>query len=442
MSIATASEIDRLLERLFPLNRNLSGEGNRETLRILKELIPLEITDYPCGTQVFDWTIPDEWYIQDAWIKDSTGKRLVDFAETPLHVVGYSEPVKTLMPFDVLAAHLHVLEDLPEAIPYRTSYYAKNWGFCVTRCQHQALQKTEGQLEVVIDSGFKTDGSMPIGELRIPGDRAEEYLVSTYICHPFMANDNLSGITVAALLAKQLLSNGKPHFSWRFVFVPETIGAIAYLSHNEDNIDSLQAGFLLSCCGGQGPLGYKESFLGDSVVDRAIRMAFRDHAIQPIRYPFSPTGSDERQYSSPGFRIPVATICKDKYHEYPQYHTSLDNLDFVNGAQIRESLDIYESAISILENNRVLKSAVCKGEPQLGRRGLYPETGGSFNQYSKDNVGKVRKYQEIDIISWCLFLADGNHDLVSIAERSGIAFSDLVRVAQVLEQNNLIMLLD
>ena len=438
MPAVTTQEIDCLLERLFPLNRSLSGEGNRETLRILKELIPLELGEYPCGTQVFDWTIPDEWYIRDAWIKDSTGKRLVDFTEHPLHVVGYSEPVNTRMPFDLLVPHLHVLEDLPEAIPYRTSYYARNWGFCVTGRQHQTLQQADGELEVVIDSGFNSNGTMPIGELRISGERPEEYLVSTYICHPYMANDNLSGVIIAALLARQLLANGKPYFSWRFVFVPETIGAIAYLFHNEDNIDAIQGGFVLSCCGGPGPLGYKESFLGDSAVDRAVRLAFRDRFIQPIRYPFSPTGSDERQYSSPGFRIPVVTICKDKYHEYPEYHTSLDNLDFVSGAQIGESLNLYEGAISILENNRTFKSTMSKGEPELGRRGLYPKTGGSFNPHTLENIGQVEKNQQIDIISWCLFLADGQHDLISISERSGIAFSDLASVAQVLEKNQLI----
>ena len=424
------SEIDRLLARLFPLNRSLTGNGNRETLNILKDFIPLNVHEYPSGKEVYDWVIPDEWCIRDAWIKDTTGNRLVDFQAINLHVVGYSEPVKAHMTFNELSSRLHTLEGLPEAVPYRTSYYARSWGFCVNSRQYQSLQQAEGQLEVVIDSEFDANGSMSIGELLIPGANSDEYLVSTYICHPSMANDNLSGMVTAVLLAKDILASGRPRYSWRFVFVPETIGAIAYLCHNEGKMVNVQGGFVVTCCGGKGRLGYKESFVGDSLVDRAVRLAFRDRSIDAVRYPFSPSGSDERQYSSPGFRMPVVTICKDKYYEYPEYHTSLDNLELVNGKQILESLTLYRDAIRILEENTIFNSSVPKGEVQLGHRGLYPQTGGSINQPAVNGVDNGPEYQELDVISWLLFLADGKNDLVTIAEKTGIAYSDLLRVAR------------
>jgi len=434
----TASEIDRLLARLFPINRSLAGDGNRETLGVLKELIPLEIFEYQSGKEVYDWVIPDEWCIRDAWIKDNTGERLVDFKTNNLHVVGYSEPINKWMTFDELSPSLHVLEGSPEAVPYRTSYYTRSWGFCVNSKQYKCLRQVEGKLEVVIDSEFDTNGSMSIGELRIPGERCDEYLISTYICHPSMANDNLSGIITSTLLAKSILDSGKPQYSWRFVFIPETIGAIAYLYHNEDNIEGVKGGFVVSCCGGQGPLGYKESFLGDSLVDRAVRLAFRDRSIEAIRYPFSPLGSDERQYSSPGFRIPISTICKDKYYEYPEYHTSLDNLSFVNGEQILESLVLYQDATRILDQNANFVSNISKGEVRLGSRGLYPKTGGSINQPAIGGFNVEQGNSELDVISWLLFMADGKNDLVTIAERSGIAYTDLLRVGQMLLSKKII----
>jgi aminopeptidase-like protein len=426
----SASEIDGLLARMYPFNRSLTGDGNRQTLNVLRELVPLDVHEYPCGKEVYDWVIPDEWHIRDAWIKDSTGNRLVDFQANNLHVVGYSEPVKARMTFNELSSRLHVLEELPEAIPYRTSYYTRSWGFCVNSQQYKALQRSKEQFEVVIDSAFDATGSMSIGELLIPGAKTEELLVSTYICHPSMANDNLSGIVTTALLAKTILARGRPQYSWRFVFVPETIGAIAYLCHNEKIMHKVQGGFVVTCCGGKGKLGYKESFVGDSLVDRAVRLAFRDKSIDAIRYPFQPTGSDERQYSSIGFRIPVTTICKDKYYEYSEYHTSLDNLDFVNGEQILESVDLYLDVIQILEENSAFTSSVPKGEVQLGRRGLYPHSGGSINQPASKNHRRHQEYQELDVILWLLFLSDGQNDLITIAERTGITYFDLLRVAR------------
>ena len=422
--IAEEREIEEFLNRLFPIARSLTGEGNRETFRILQEIIPLEIIEYPSGTTVYDWTIPDEWVIRDAYIKDSDGQRLIDFSECNLQIVGYSSPVRQKMTFSELAPRLHLLEGNSEAIPYRTSYYNRDWGFCVTGVQYEQLREVSGLLEVCIDSEFNPEGSMTLGELRIRGEIEEEYLVSTYCCHPSMANDNLSGLLTTAFLARDLYREHTLQRSWRFVFLPETIGAIAYLYHNEREMKKIRGGLLPTTCGGNGPWGFKESFLGDHLIDRAVQLAFKDRCIQPIHYTFVPDGSDERQYSSPGFRIPVATISRDKYYEYSQYHTSLDNLDFVKGASIAESLALYRDVVRILDQNTCYRSTVPCGEPQLGRRGLYPSTGGGINQPGSGETVE----SELNAITWLLFLADGNHDLLTTAERSGLKFSDLLRV--------------
>jgi aminopeptidase-like protein len=425
-SNAEGKEIDSYLERLFPIARSLTGEGNRKTFRILQEIVPLEITEYPSGTTVYDWTVPDEWVIRDAYIKTPDGRRLVDYSKCNLHVVGYSGPINQKMTFSELAPRLHMLEGSIEAIPYRTSYYSRDWGFCITETQFKKLESTPGLLEVCIDSELNPKGAMTVGELRVQGESDDEYLVSTYCCHPSMANDNLSGLLTSAFLARDLWSGGTPHRSWRFVFVPETIGAIAYLCHNEAAMKTIHGGLVVATCGGTGPLGYKESYLGDNLVDRAIRLAFRDRGIKPVRYSFVPDGSDERQYSSPGFRIPIATITRDKYYEYPQYHTSLDNLDFVKGDQIVESLALYRDVVQILDQNACYLSNARYGEPQLGRRGLYPSIGGGINQRGVlGSVGQTKK--ELDATTWLLFMADGTTDVVDVAERSGVAFSDLVR---------------
>ena len=430
--------IDSFLKQLFPLQRSLSGEGNRETLRILAELIPLTVKEYPAGTRVYDWTIPDEWKIHDAWISDSSGNRLVDFQKNNLHVVGYSEPVKIKMFFSELASRLHCLPSLPDAIPYRTSYYKRDWGFCVNAQQYEELRNEKEELEVVIDSEFLPEGSMSIGELYIEGKRTDEYLVSTYICHPSMANDNLSGIITAALLAQSIIERGKPEYSWRFLFVPETIGPLAYLYHNEEAVKNIQGGLVVTCCGGPGKFGYKKSYLGNHVIDRAVVLAFRDLGISPICYPFYPTGSDERQYSSPGFRIPVVSVCKDKYYEYREYHTSLDNLELVTAGQIGEALSVYIELQKILDGNSPYQSTVSKGEPNLGKRGLYPSTGGGNKQPGSLQEASETGHSDLDAITWLLFLADGKHDLMTVAERSGIRFEKLAMIASRLEEHKLI----
>ena len=432
------ANIDEYLKRLFPISRSITGNGNRETLRVLQELVPISIEEYPSQTKAYDWTIPGEWSIRSAWIKNSLGVKLVDWSECNLHVVGYSEPVHQFMKYEQLAENLHYLDHFPDAIPYRTTYYKKDWGFCVTRAQNSALLESKGELEIYIDSTIDDSGSMSIGEIIIPGKNRQEYLVSTYICHPSMANDNLSGVLATTYLAKLMIERGKPEYSWRFVFVPETIGAIAYLNQNEEIMKNLLGGFVISCCGGKGRLGYKESYVGNHLVDRAVQLAFRDQEIEPIRYPFTPDGSDERQYSSPGFRIPVTTITKDKYYEYPEYHTSMDNLDLVNGAQILEAMSVYQHAIEILDSNEQIKSKVPFGEPQLSSRGLYPTTGGAINQKSSSFRLDHKEVENIDLLAWLMFLADGDTDLISIAEQSGYRFRDLKEMVAVLRSQQLI----
>ena len=433
------SVMREMLDDLFPITRSLTGTGNRQTLEYLQRFIPLTTREIQSGQKVFDWVVPDEWQIHAAWIAGPDGKKIVDFEECNLHVVGYSIPVNDRLTFAELEPRLHTLPDLPNAVPYRTSYYKKDWGFCVTQKQYQELKTSPGPLEVVIDSQFDVAGSLTTGELVIPGNREDEILVSTYICHPSMANDNLSGVITTTLLAKEVCESGTPVHTWRFLFVPETIGPIAYLSSYPDIIKRTIGGLVVTCCGGPGPLGYKRTFQGDHAVDRAIEIAFRDLNIEPNRYEFSPLGSDERQYSSPGIRIPVATICKDKYHEFKEYHTSEDNLSFVKPEYISASLEVYRRVQAILDSNTKIVSTVNGGEPQLGARGLYPTIGGANKQaVSQDSNGSTGF--EIDSVMWTLFLADGEHDLISIAEKTGSTFSDIVSIVDSLERTGLVTL--
>jgi len=440
--ISVGQEIDRYLSRLFPICRSLTGDGNRQTLSILKEIVPIELKEYPSLKEVYDWEIPPEWNISDAWIKDCHGNKLVDFRDNNLHVVGYSEPVRAVMKFGELAPRLHYLDAQPDAIPYRTSYYQRDWGFCVTKKQHELLKATQGELDVCIDASLDPNGAMTIGELIIPGRQKAEFLISTYICHPSMANDNLSGIMLTAFLAKALLEKGIPNYTWRFVFVPETIGAIAYLYHNEDVIREINGGLVVSCCGGAGEFGYKATFQNNHLVDRACHLAFKQYGIQPILYPFSPKGSDERQYSSPGFRIPVATITKDKYYEYPEYHTSLDNLDFVSGEQLARTLEIYQEVVNILDGNRVFHSLCHNGEPQLGRRGLYPTLGGGIDQGDSVTPNQEVINKQIDVMNWLLFLADGKNDLVSVSEHANCTFEESIATAEKLAKAGILQFSD
>lgn len=414
---------DRLLKRLFPICRSITGPGLRQSLEILGDEIPLNIRSVASGEQVFDWTIPDEWTIRDAYVANSKGERVIDFNSNNLHVVNYSVPIDACMTFEELRPHLHTLPSQPDAIPYRTSYYKRTWGFCLAQRQFDVLDRDD-TYTVVIDSDL-SPGELNYAEARLEGTSGREYLFSTYLCHPSMANDNLSGPITAVLLYKALEKMDR-HHTYRFVFVPETIGAIAYLARNAEEMRRIHGGFVLTTCGGTGAFGYKETFQGDHMIDRAIRQVFCDRGIDPIHYPFRPDGSDERQYSSPGFRIPVATITKDKYYEYDEYHTSLDDLSFVNGAQISESAELYKEVLAILESARTFTSRIPNGEVQLGRRGLYPSMGGGINQPAADNAANDRAVgDEVDRITWLMFLADGKHSLDDVASKSGYPLTAL-----------------
>lgn len=421
-------EIDNLLRVLFPLTRSITGEGLRKTLRVLKTVANFNIFEVPSGTKCFDWKIPPEWQISAAYIKDSSGKKIVDFSDNNLHLVNYSESVNKIVSFKELDEHLHTLPDLPKAIPYRTSYYKKNWGFCISYNQYKKLAR-DGKYHVVIKSKFKR-GSLTYGEKVLNGFSGQEYLISTYSCHPSLANDNLSGIILWSLLLRELKKT-KTYHSYRFVIAPETIGALSYLWSKKNVISKVKGGFVITCVAGSGPLGYKETFLGNHLIDKVVRMVFRDLGIAYKKYPFDVHGSDERQYSSPYFRIPIGTITKDKYYEYRYYHTSLDNLKFIKSTYLVHTLRIYLKVIEYLELNRVYKSLNPWGEPMLGKRGVYPDIGGAVNpkRTNRDNL---------EIMRWLLFYCDGQNSLLDIYEKTGVSLPWLDENVQRLQEMKLL----
>jgi aminopeptidase-like protein len=445
---ALTAQADDLLQRLFPICRSLTGGGVRQTLSILKEQVEFDLHEVPSGTVCYDWTVPDEWNVRDAFIADLQGRRLVDFQANNVHLVGYSVPVDREMSFDELAPHLHSLPDLPEAIPYRTSYYNRDWGFCLTHDQLQALDR-RARYRVLIDSTL-APGGLTYGEAGLPGDSGQEYLVSTYVCHPSLANDNLSGVVLWTLLLRELSRAGRLRHAYRFVIVPETIGAVVYLARNETRARRFAGGFVVTTVGGPGSFGYKQTYAGDHLVDRAVRQTFQELELDYLAYPFDINGSDERQYSQPHFRIPVGTITRDKYYEYPYYHTSLDNLDFVRAENLVETLKLYLLAVEKLEQNRVYCSRMPYCEPMLGRRGLYPKVGGSIKQQAaaagaehgrrgyQVDAGRMLYGSELDAIRWLMFHADGNTSLLEIAERTGLPMRQLSAVAEKLVENDLL----
>lgn len=406
---AERDEIDGYLQRLFPLCRSITGKPNRETLKILKEIIPLNIHEVATGTRVYDWTIPDEWNIADAYIADSTGKRLVDFQVSNLHVVSYSTPVRKQMSWDALKPHIHTHPKLPTAIPYRTSYYQRNWGFCITHEQNEVLEKLGGPFEVVIDSSL-AKGSLTYGDMLIPGKSKQEILISCYICHPSMGNDSLSGVLLTAFLARQLLAASNLRYSYRIAFVPETIGAIAYCFENEHALKKIDCGLVITTVGGPGKYGYKQSVDPTHAINLLIEEVLNEAGQDFIKYPFDIHGSDERQYSSQGFRINMATISRDKYYEYPEYHSSLDNLTLVTAEQIHDTLTIYRRLIEKFESRSIYRNRVPYGEVMLSQHELYPTAGGA-------QVPGIGTKSELDLILWTLFYCDGKLDLKTIANR-------------------------
>jgi aminopeptidase-like protein len=412
-----------LARRLWPIPRSLTGPGFRETLRILAETAgPMEVHRWATGEPVLDWTIPDEWTIREAWIRGPGGERVVDFADHTLHVVGYSEPVHRTMGLEELQGHLYSRPEQPDAIPYVTSYYRRRWGFCLT---HEARERlADGEYEVRIDADLGP-GHLEVGEVTI-GDGEREVLFSTYCCHPSMANNELSGPVIAAHLAAAVRALPDRRYTYRFLFVPETIGSIAYLARFGDRLrERLAAGYVITCAGDPAPFTYKRSRRGDALPDRVAEHVLRgsEHRILD----FWPTGSDERQYCSPGFDLPVGSLMRSVYGEFPEYHTSLDDLTFVTADALGGSLDMYRAIVTALEANETLVATEPYGEPQLGKRGLYPTLSGG-----------ARLEQAVTDMMWVLNMCDGTRDLLAVAERAGRPIAELAPIAERLLEGGLL----
>ena len=421
---------------LYPICRSITGDGLRATLRRIQGEIPITIHEVPSGTPVLDWTIPDEWNIRDAWVANSGGKRVVDFRESNLHVVNYSTPVRQRMTLEQLRPHLRTLPDRPDWIPYRTTYYKRDWGFCLSHNQFRQLK--EGEYDVGIDSTL-TAGSLSYGELLVRGETDDEFLISVHCCHPSLANDNLSGISVAIALAKAL-SHRK--LSFRFLFVPGTIGAITWLARNEDKLARIKHGLVLTCLGDPGNITYKKSRRGDTQIDRAVQQVLLESGAPHRVIDFFPYGYDERQYCSPGFNLPIGCFMRSQHGTFPEYHTSADNLEFIKPEFLADSLEKVISVIELIESYhgssgpahepedeapnskpgaRFFLNLKPKGEPQLGKYGLYEALEG-----------------DVMPALWVLNFSDGRHSLQETASRAALPFDKVAHTADILVSRGLL----
>jgi aminopeptidase-like protein len=417
-------EMHALIAKLYPLCRSMTGDGVRQTLAIIKEHIPLTILEVASGTQVFDWTVPREWNIRDAYIKSPGGEKVVDFKRSNLHVVSYSSPVRETMDLSQLKEHLFTLPDQPDLIPYRASFFKESWGFCMSH--NQMLTLASGPYEAVIDSSLE-DGYLTYGELLIKGRTTDELLISTHVCHPALCNDNLSGIAVATMLAKNLLTLDLK-YSYRFLFIPTTIGAITWLSQNEDTVPRIKHGLVLACVGDAGKSTYKKSRRGDAEIDRAMMLVLKLSGKDFDVNDFIPYGNDERQFCSPGFDLPVGCLTRTPHGRFPEYHTSADNLSFVQPDCLADSLSKCLAALSIVDSNGTFINQNPKCEPQLGRRGIYR----SYAEQKKD--GGIMEMA----LLWVLNLSDGRHSLLDIAEKSGLNFDVVREAAELLLKHDLL----
>ena len=410
-----------LIRDLYPICRSITGDGFRDSLRRLAEVVPIALTEVPTGTRVLDWTVPREWNIRDAWIADATGRRVVDFRASNLHIVSYSVPVRARMSLADLRSRLHTLPAQPDLIPYRTTYYAEDWGFCLA--QNVLDQIPEGEYEVCIDSTLE-HGSLTYGECVLPGSTTDEILISVHSCHPSLANENLSSMAVATFLARLLSQEARRH-TFRFLFIPGTIGSITWLALHEAEVHRIRHGLVLSCLGDRGNSTYKRSRRGNAIVDRAASHVL-EQAGQHALLDFVPYGYDERQYCSPGFDLPVGCLTRTPNGRFPEYHTSADNLDFVSGEALEDSLAKTLAIVEVLEHDSAYLNLNPKGEPQLGRRGLYGNSGGD----SPAGFDMA--------LLWVLNFSDGRHSLLDIAERAALPFATIRGAADALRDAGLL----
>jgi len=412
-----------LAAELYPLCRSITGAGARSTLQRLSEDIPLEIHEVRSGTQVFDWIIPQEWNIREAWIKDPKGHTVVNFTNHNLHIVGYSMPVRCIIPLAELKTRLFSLPEQPDLIPYRTSYYNKTWGFCLP---HRDLERLEeGEYEVCIDATH-SDGSLTYGECYIPGTTDDEVLISCHICHPSLANDNLAGIAVGVALARQLACRAR-RLTYRFLFIPGAIGSITWLALHPTVIARIKHGLVLTCAGDAGPVTYKKSRIGNAFIDRAMGHVLKTCGAEYRIEEFEPYGYDERQYCSPGINLPVGCLMRSPHGTFPEYHTSADNLEFIKPHCLADTLSKALAAFDILEHNTKYVNIKPMCEPKLGNYGLYGGGGGQRNCH----------FDELALL-WVLNLSDGGNDLLAIAERSGMPFCKIQCAAAALDQAGLL----
>lgn len=423
----TGKELYALVERLFPIHRSIAGPGVRATFDVLEETVPLKRTEIPTGTKVFDWLVPQEWSIQDAFIADATGRRVVDYSASNLHVVNHSQPVCETMNWQALKPHVHTCEERPEAIPYRTGYFRDCWGFCVTAAQFEELA-LGGPWQVVIDSNFY-DGSLSLAECHIEGESDETFLLYAHTCHPSLANDNLSGISIAAHLAKWLLSQPR-RYSYRVVFAPATIGAISWLAQQDAaQLRQIKSGLVLSLLGDSADLSFKQAEQEDCYTNRLVPLVLSSLGVAHRTIPFAPFGYDERQFASPGIQLPVGRLCRSEFGEFPEYHTSDDDLHFVTPEHLEQSFRVCQAIIEANEGNTYPLSLQPMGEPNLARHDLYRAFG------ERDDRGQLQK-----AMMWILNQADGSRDLATIAKRSKLSLFELIEAAQILEQHALLKL--
>ena len=419
---ALGASLLALMGELYPICRSITGDGVRRTLDIVGRYVPLALHEVPSGTQVLDWTVPREWNIKDAWIKNDRGERVVDFQKHNLHVVNYSVPVRARMSFEELRPRLHSLPQKPDLIPYRTSYYEDNWGFCLSEKQLQKLGP--GEYEVCIDATLEP-GSLTYGELLLPGESEDEILISTHVCHPSLCDDNLSGIAISAHLANALLKQERRRMSVRFLYAPGTIGAIVWLAQNRERL-RVKHGMTLTCLGDTHPFTYKRTLNGQADVDRAAVEVLRSSGLAHQLIDFFPYGYDERQYNSPGFRLPVASLMRGRHGQFPEYHTSGDNLEFVHAERLVESYRVVRDVVFALDGNRRYRNLAPYGEPQLGKRGLYRALGGT-------NIADMQL-----ALLWVLNLSDGSCDLLEITKRSGLSLAAIYGAAELLAKHELL----